>query len=159
MPNVGQQAPDFELLNQEGKTVHLSDYRGKKVVIFAFPKANTGGCNAQACAFRDELPRMESQNAVVLGVSTDSVETLKGWKRDKKLQYDLLSDSNHKFLEAWGAWGIPVLSLIKIPMAMRSYWVIDEQGKVIASQVGVGPTDSVEKALKAVGSTAASATA
>ena len=159
MPNVGQLAPDFELQNQEGKTVHLSDYRGKKVVIFAFPKANTGGCNAQACAFRDELPRLESQNAIVLGVSTDSVETLKGWKQSKKLQYDLLSDPNHAFLEAWGAWGISVLSLIKIPMAMRSYWVIDEQGKVIASQVGVSPSDSVEKALKDVGATAASATA
>ena len=154
MPNVGQQAPDFELLNQEGKTVHLSDYRGKKVVIFAFPKANTGGCNAQACAFRDELPRMESNNAVVFGVSTDSVETLKDWKQNKKLTYDLLSDPKHTFLEAWGAWGIPLLSIIKIPMAMRSYWVIDEEGKVIASQVGVGPSDSVEKALKAVGATA-----
>lgn len=154
MPNIGQPAPDFELLNQEGQTVRLSDYRGKKVVIFAFPKANTGGCNAQACAFRDELPRIESSNAVVLGVSTDSVETLKGWKQSKKLQYDLLSDSDHKFLEAWGAWGIPVISIIKIPMAMRSYWVIDEQGILIAAQVGVGPTDSVEKALKAISSTA-----
>ncbi len=154
MPNIGQPAPDFELLNQEGQTVRLSDYRGKKVVIFAFPKANTGGCNAQACAFRDELPRIQSNNAVVLGVSTDSVETLKGWKQSKKLQYDLLSDSDHKFLEAWGAWGIPVISIIKIPMAMRSYWVIDEQGIVISAQVGVGPTDSVEKALKAIGSTA-----
>lgn len=154
MPNVGQQAPDFELLNQEGKTVHLSDYRGKKVVLFAFPKAYTGGCNAQACTFRDELPRLESKNAVVLGVSTDSVETLKSWKRDKKLQYDLLSDPDHKFLESWGAWGVPVISVIKIPMAMRSYWVIDEQGKVIAAQVGVGPTDSVEKALKDVGAAA-----
>ena len=159
MPNIGQQAPDFELLNQEGKTVRLSDYRGKKVIIFAFPKANTGGCNAQACAFRDELPRMESKNAVVFGVSTDSVETLKDWKQSKKLQYDLLSDPDHKFLEAWDAWGIPVLSIIKIPMAMRSYWVIDEDGNVIASQVGVGPTDSVEKALKAVGAAATSATA
>ena len=154
MPNVGQQAPDFELLNQEGKTVRLSDLRGKKVVIFAFPKANTGGCNAQACAFRDELPRMESQNAVVFGVSTDSVETLKGWKQSKKLTYDLLSDPKHTFLEAWGAWGVPMLSIIKIPMVMRSYWVIDEQGIVISAQVGVGPTDSVEKALKAIGSTA-----
>lgn len=150
MPNVGEQAPDFELLNQEGKTVHLSDFRGQKVVIFAFPKANTGGCNAQACAFRDELPRIQSSNAIVLGVSTDSVETLKGWKQSKKLQYDLLSDSNHKFLEAWGAWGVPVLSIIKIPMAMRSYWVIDENGILIDAQVGVSPTDSVEKALKAV---------
>ena len=157
MPTIGQQAPDFELLNQDGKTVRLRDLRGKKVVIFAFPKANTGGCNAQACAFRDELPRLESKNAVVLGVSTDSVETLKGWKRDKKLQYDLLSDPNHKFLESWGAWGVPVISVIKIPMVMRSYWVIDEQGKVIAAQVGVGPRDSVEKALKDVGAAAASA--
>lgn len=155
MPKVGQPAPDFELLNQEGQIVRLSDYRGKKVVIFAFHKANTGGCNAQACAFRDELPRIQSSNAVVFGVSTDSVSTLKGWKQDKKLQYDLLSDSDHKFLEAWGAWGIPVISIIKIPMAMRSYWVIDEQGIVIAEQVGVGPTDSVEKALKALGSSAA----
>ena len=155
MPNVGQQAPDFELQNQEGQTVRLSDLRGKKVVIFAFPKANTGGCNAQACAFRNELPRMESNNAVVFGVSSDSVETLKGWKQSKKLTYDLLSDPDHTFLEAWGAWGMPVLSIIKIPVAMRSYWVIDEEGKVIASQVGVGPSDSVEKALKAVGATAA----
>jgi peroxiredoxin Q/BCP len=159
MPTIGQQAPDFELRNQEGQTVHLSDYRGKKVVIFAFPKANTPGCNAQACAFRDELPRMESKNAVVLGVSTDSVEKLKDWKQSKKLQYDLLSDPDHQFLEAWGAWGVPVLSLIKIPMVMRSYWVIDEQGKVIAAQVGVGPTNSVEKALKDVGANAATATA
>ncbi len=150
MPNVGEQAPNFELLNQEGKTVHLSDFRGQKVVIFAFPKANTGGCNAQACAFRDELPRIQSSNAVVLGVSTDSVETLKGWKQSKKLQYDLLSDPDHKFLEAWGAWGIPVLSIIKIPMAVRSYWVIDEKGTLIDAQVGVSPTDSVEKAMKAI---------
>ncbi|MCA0453817.1 MAG: peroxiredoxin [Chloroflexi bacterium] len=150
MPNVGEVAPDFELLNQEGQPVRLSDLRGKKVVIFAFPKANTGGCNAQACAFRDELPRIQSKNAVVFGVSTDSVETLKGWKQSKKLQYDLLSDPKHTFLDAWGAWGIPVLSLIKIPMTMRSYWVIDENGKLIDAQVGVAPTDSVDKAIKAL---------
>lgn len=150
MPKVGEVAPDFELLNQEGQRVRLSDLRGKKVVIFAFPKANTGGCNAQACAFRDELPRIQSKNAVVFGVSTDSVETLKGWKQSKKLQYDLLSDPKHTFLDAWGAWGIPVLSLIKIPMIMRSYWVIDENGKLIDAQVGVAPTDSVDKAIKAL---------
>lgn len=148
MPTVGQQAPDFELLNQEGQTVRHSDLRGKKVVIFAFPKANTGGCNAQACAFRDELPRIQAKNAVVFGVSTDSVATLKGWKQSKKLQYDLLSDPDHRFLEAWGAWGVPILSLIKIPMIMRSYWVIDENGTLIDAQVGVSPTASVEKALQ-----------
>ena len=150
MPNIGQQAPDFELQNQEGKTVRLSDLRGKKVVIFAFPKANTGGCNAQACAFRDELPRMESKNAVVFGVSTDSVETLKGWKQSKKLTYDLLSDPNHTFLEAWGAWGVPLLSIIKIPMAMRSYWVIDENGVVIDEQIKISPENSIAQAIGAI---------
>ena len=81
----------------------------------------------------------------MLGVSTDSVDTLNGWKRDKKLQYDLLSDPDHNFLEAWGAWGVPVLSLIKIPMAMRSYWVIDEQGKVVWRSVNNSliPTDKL----------------
>jgi len=150
MPNIGEKAPDFELLNQDGQPVKLSDYRGKKVVIFAFPKANTGGCNAQACAFRDELPRIESANAVVFGVSSDSTSTLKNWKQNKKLQYDLLSDPDHKFLEAWGAWGLSLLSLIKIPMPIRSYWVIDEQGTLIAQKVGIGPEESVTEALKHV---------
>jgi peroxiredoxin Q/BCP len=150
MLTIGQPAPDFELLNQDGKTVRLSDYRGQNVVIFAFPKANTGGCNAQACSFRDEFPRISASNAVILGLSADSPQTLKGWKQSKKLPYDLLSDPDHRVLEQWGAWGGPLPGIIRLPTATRSYWVIDASGVVADMQVGVGPQASVDKALAAL---------
>ncbi len=150
MLEIGSQVPDFELENQDGERVRLSDYRGRKLIMFAFPKANTAGCNLQACAFRDDFPQVESANAVVLGISGDSVATLRHWKTDKHLPYDLLSDPQHAVLEPWGAWGIPLLGLVRIPMVNRSYWVIDEDGVLIDQQINVGPKDSVKKALAAV---------
>lgn len=148
---IGQEVPDFELSNQDGQPVHLSDYRGKKVVIFAFPKAFTPGCNAQACGFRDEFTEFQVLNAVVLGISPDSQDTLKRWKAEKNLPYDLLSDPDHALLESWGAWGIPLVGSLKIPMVNRSYWVLDEHGVIIDEKVNVPPTISVYKALSAVG--------
>jgi len=148
---LGQQAPDFELPNQDGQLVHLSDYRGKKVIVFAFPMANSSGCNAQACSFRDEFFAIQSANAVILGVSPDSTGTLRQWKIDKKLPYDLLSDPNHRMLSAWGAWGLPIMGSVKIPMVNRSFWVIDENGLIIAEQNKVDPRESVHQALAAVG--------
>lgn len=147
---IGQPVPEFELLNQDGKTVKLSDYRGKKLVIFAFPKANSGGCNAQACSFQDELPDFQSANAVIFGLNSESPATLKAWKQSKKLSYDLLSDSDHSLLEAWGAWGMSLAGLVTLPTALRSYWVIDENGILIDQQLGVRPGESVRKALQAV---------
>lgn len=155
MPAIGQAAPDFELLNQDGKPVRLSDYRGQRVIIFAFPKANTMGCNNQACSFRDVFPRIESRSAVLLGVSSDSVGTLASWKRRQKLPYDLLSDPDHQMLEAWEAWGFKLFG-IKLPIsATRSYWVIDEHGMIVDQQIGVRPQESVDKALAAVEALAA----
>ena len=150
MPEIGKPAPDFTLLNQDSESISLSDYRGKKVILFAFPKANTMGCNAQACSFRDSFPQIESSNAVVLGISGDSPETLKQWKAMKNLQYDLLSDQEHTVLDAWQAWGIKVFNIFTVPTATRSYWVIDEDGIVIDMQVGVRPEASVQQALAAV---------
>lgn len=150
MPTIGELAPDFELKNQDGNLVKLSDYRGKKVILFAFPKANTPGCNHQACSFRDIFPQLESHNAVVFGISPDSIEDLKSWKTLKNLQYDLLSDPEHKVLEGWDAWGINLI-IIKLSIAAtRSYWVIDENGMLINQQIGVRPAESVKKALAAV---------
>src|SRR5690606_19777985 len=105
MPAVGEKAPDFELKNQNGETVRLSDYRGRKVVLFAFPKAFTSGCTAQACGLRDSFPLLENVNATVLGLSPDPPEDLKAWKEAENLPYDLLSDPDHTVLEQWGAWG------------------------------------------------------
>ena len=151
MLEIGKQVPDFDLPDQDGKRVRLSDYRGRKVILFAFPKAYTAGCNMQACAFRDDFPRVESAHAVVLGISGDSQATLSRWKVDKQLPYDLLSDTDHAVLTAWGAWGIPLFGLVRIPMVNRSYWVIDEDGVLIDQRINVGPKDSVKKALAAVG--------
>ena len=113
--------------------------------------ANSSGCNAQACSFRDEFFAIQSANAVILGVSPDSTGTLRQWKIDKKLPYDLLSDPNHRMLSAWGAWGLPILGTVKIPMVNRSFWVIDENGLIIAEQNKVDPRESVHQALAAVG--------
>jgi thioredoxin-dependent peroxiredoxin len=151
MPTIGETAPDFELTNQDGQKVKLSDYRGKKVILFAFPQAYTMGCEAQVCGFRDQFPKIEAKGAVVLGVSPDKPEILKQWTAERGLQYDLLSDPNHTALDAWHAWGKTLLGIIKLPRTRRSYWVMDENGVVIDMQVGVLPADSVKRALAAVG--------
>lgn len=150
MLTIGQPVPDFTLPNQDGQPVKLSDFRGKKVVVFAFPKANSMGCNAQACGFRDEMEAFRTSNAVVFGLSCDSQKELKAWQAGKGLSYDLLSDPKHQVVDAWGAWGQPLFGLISVPMIKRSYWVIDENGVLIDQQINVMPGTSVKKALEAV---------
>ena len=148
MPAVGEQAPDFELKNQNGETVRLSDYRGKKVLLFAFPKAGTSGCTAQACGLRDAFPRFEEVNAVVLGISPDSPEDLKKWQQDENLPYDLLSDPDHRVLDEWGVWGEKSMYGNTYMGVIRSHWVIDENGRIADAQVKVSPADSVERATR-----------
>lgn len=150
MPNIGETAPDFELPNQDGKMVKLSDYRGKKVILFAYPKAGTSGCTTQACGFRDNFPRFEGANATVLGISPDAPKDLLKWKNEENLPYDLLSDPDHQVLEAWGAWGEKSMYGKKYDGVLRSHWVIDENGRVIDTQIKVSPTDSFERALETV---------
>jgi peroxiredoxin Q/BCP len=151
MPAIGEMAPDFELPNQDGQPVRLSDYRGKKVVLFAYPKAGTSGCTTQACGFRDEFPKIEASNAVVLGLSPDDPKALLKWKQKENLPYDLLSDPDSRVLEAWGAWGEKSMYGKKYMGVIRSHWVIDENGMIIDAQVKVSPKDSVEKAVAALG--------
>jgi peroxiredoxin Q/BCP len=144
MPQVGEKAPDFELKNQNGQTVKLSNLRGKKVVLFAFPKAGTSGCTTQACGLRDEFPQIKSANAVVLGLSPDLPEDLLKWKQDENLPYDLLSDPDHAVLEAWGVWGEKSMYGNKYMGVTRSHWIIDEAGQIADAQVKVSPQKSVE---------------
>ncbi len=153
MPDIGETAIDFELVNQDSLTVRLKKYRGRKVVIFAFPKAYTPDCTAQACGFRDHFPQIETSGAVVLGISPDKPDTLKRWKNDNKLQYDLLSDPNHNVLQEWQAWGKPVLGFIRLRRVNPSFWVLDEEGVVIDMKLGISPEQSVSRALKALSST------
>jgi thioredoxin-dependent peroxiredoxin len=150
MPKIGEQAPDFELPNQDGKRVKLSDYRGKKVVLFAYPKADTPGCTAQACGMRDNYPRFQQVNAVVLGISADEPEDNLKWKQKKNLPYDLLSDVDHQVLDAWNAWGEKSMFGKKFTGIIRSHWVIDENGVVIDEQLNISPDKSVEQVVKSV---------
>lgn len=149
MPAIGELAPDFELLNQNGKSVKLSDYRGKKVILFAFPRADTPGCTTQACGFRDSLLRLELDNTVVLGISNDPPGDLLKWKQKEKLPYDLLSDPERKVLESWGVW-VEKTNYGKTYMGTaRSHWVMDEAGRVIDARINVKPEDSVRLAVAA----------
>jgi peroxiredoxin Q/BCP len=150
MPDIGEKAPDFELINQDGKPVKLSDYRGQKVIVFAFPKADTPGCTTQACGFRDHFPQIETADAVVLGVSADTPADLKAWQQKENLPYDLLSDPEHKMLDEWQAWGELSFKGRTFTAPLRSFWVIDEGGIVIAGQVRITPEDSVTQALSAL---------
>ncbi len=145
MPTVGEKAPDFELKNQNGDPVKLSDLRGKKVVLFAFPKAFTSGCTTQACGLRDSFPHIQSANATVLGLSPDEPPDLLRWKQAENLPYDLLSDPEHKVLEAWGAWGEKTSYGNTYMGVIRSHWIIGEDGTVLDAQVKVSPTDSVAR--------------
>ncbi len=151
MPKAGDKAPDFELPNQDGKLVKLSDYRGKKVILFAYPKAGTSGCTTQACGFRDQFPKIEAGNAVVLGISPDAPKDQLKWKKKENLPYDLLSDVDHKVIDAWGAWGEKSMYGKKYMGVIRSHWVIDEKGVITDEQIKIAPEKSVEKAVKTVG--------
>lgn len=151
MPKIGSSAPDFELPDQDGKTVKLSDFRGKKVVIFAYPKAATEGCTKQACGFRDNYPHIETANAVVFGLSPDEPPALRKWKDDEKFPYTLLSDPDHRVLDAWGAWGEKTNFGRTYDGVIRSHWVIDENGVVVDERIKISPEDSVKFALEALG--------
>jgi len=146
MPEIGKKAPAFTLLNQRGEKTRLSDFKGRKVALFAFPKANTGGCNNQACGFSEAMPEIEADGAVVLGISPDSPEKLASWKEKKQLAFDLLSDPDHKVLEKWGAWGEKKLYGKTYMGVIRSHWIIDEVGKVADQRIKVSPAKSVELA-------------
>ena len=148
MPAIGELAPDFELNNQHGKPVKLSDYRGKKVLLFAYPKAGTSGCTVQACGFRDNFAKIETADAVVLGISPDEPAALKKWIEDENLGYDLLSDPDHAALEVWQAWGERSMYGRKYMGVIRSHWIIGEDGTVLDAQLKVSPKKSIEKALK-----------
>ncbi len=150
MPAIGELAPDFELLNQDGESVRLGDLRGRRVILFAYPKAATPGCTIQACGFRDNYPQVEAGDAIVLGLSPDEPPALRQWIDDENFPFDLLSDPQHEVLEAWGAWGERSMYGTKYMGVIRSHWVIGADGVVEDEQVNVSPKNSVKRALAAL---------
>lgn len=148
---VGDRAPGFELKTDTGETVRLSDYRGRRVVLYFYPKDDTTGCTAQACGFRDAYPQIEERNAVVLGVSPDSEASHRKFKTKYDLPFTLLVDPDHKVAEAYGVWGKKSLYGKEYDGIIRSHFIIDEEGKLADVQVKVSAGDSVARALEAIG--------
>ena len=148
---VGDTAPDFEVLSDIGEPVKLSNFRGKKVILYFYPKDDTPGCTTQSCAFRDSYPVIEEKNAVVLGVSPDGVKSHQKFKTKFDLPFILLADEQHLIAEAYGVW-VEKSFMGKTYMGIaRSHFVIDEMGKLIDAQVDVKADESAAKALLALG--------
>ncbi len=147
MLNTGDPAPDFELLDDQSKTVKLSDFRGQKVVLFFYPKAGTSGCTTQACGFRDNYPKIEAADGLVIGVSPDEPPDLAKWRAKEKLPFTLLSDPDHQVAEAYGVWGEKKMYGRSYMGIIRSHFVIDAEGKIEDIQFKVSPEDSVARAV------------
>ena len=130
-PKVGQKAPDFTALNDQGQKVKLSDFKGKKVVLYFYPKDDTPGCTKEACAFRDGIDEIKSRGAVVLGVSVDSVDSHKKFKKKFDLNFPLLADTDKSIVEAYGTWKEKSMYGKKYMGVERTTFVIDEAGKVV----------------------------
>jgi thioredoxin-dependent peroxiredoxin len=150
MLEVGKRAPSFKLESSDGGKVSLSDFRGKNVVLYFYPKDNTPGCTLEAQDFQKALPKLKKLNAVVLGVSRDSIASHCKFRDKFGLGFPLLSDPEHETLEAYGAWGEKTLYGKKSVGIIRTTVVIDEAGKVkqVFPKVKVkGHIDAVLEAL------------
>ena len=149
-PEIGDLAPDFEALTDTGERVKLNDFRGQQVVLYFYPKDDTSGCTKQACGFRDDYPVIEERNAIVLGVSPDSVASHQKFKAKYDLPFTLLVDEDHALAELYGVWGEKSMYGRKYMGVIRSHFVIDEEGKIIDARVKVKPADSVKLAIQAL---------
>jgi peroxiredoxin Q/BCP len=150
-PKPGSKAPAIKLQDDTGKTVSLSDFKGKKVILYFYPKDSTPGCTTESCDFRDNLNRFTKSGAVVLGLSADSVASHKKFKEKQGLNFPLLSDPDHKALEAYGVWQEKSLYGRKFMGIVRTTFIIDEEGKIakVFPKVKVGGhVDEVLAALK-----------
>lgn len=147
----GDLAPDFTLLDDTGAPVSLSDLRGKRVVLYAYPKAMTPGCTTQACDFRDSLDSLAAAGIVVLGVSPDSPEALAKFRARDNLTFPLLSDPNKDVLRAYGAWGAKSMYGKTTTGVIRSTWVIDPQGRIQSAMYNVRAKGHVAKLRQELG--------
>ncbi|HVP60006.1 MAG TPA: thioredoxin-dependent thiol peroxidase [Myxococcaceae bacterium] len=150
MPDVGDKAPAFSLEDQSGKTVKLSDFKGKKVVLYFYPKDDTPGCTREACAFRDEHSALLKAGAVVLGISPDSGASHARFAGKYRLPFPLLADTGHGVSEKYGAWGEKSMYGRKFMGITRSTFLIDDSGKVARVWPKVKVDGHVDEVLEAI---------
>jgi thioredoxin-dependent peroxiredoxin len=148
----GQSAPDFTLPADNGKDVKLSDFRGKPVVLYFYPKDDTPGCTKEACAFRDRSQDLKDRGAVVLGVSPDDVASHGSFRDKYSLNFPLLADTDHQVAETYGAWREKNMYGKKSMGIQRSTFLIDHEGRVRKAWKKVSVDGHDEEVLAALGS-------
>ena len=148
MLQVGMQAPAFTLADKDGKMVSLSDFFGKKVVLYFYPKNNTPGCTRQACAFASAYSEFEKKNAVVIGISKDSVSSHEKFAGKYNLPFILLSDPELQAIQAYGVWQEKKLYGKTSMGIVRTTFLIDEQGKIMKVMPKVKPDTNAAEVLE-----------
>lgn len=150
MPTLNAPAPDFTLDTDEGNPLTLSELRGRNVVLYFYPKDDTSGCTVQACEFRDNLPRFGELDAVILGVSPDSVESHQRFKRKFDLPFTLLADAGHEVAERYGVWQEKSMYGRKYMGVVRTTFLIDRDGRIAHVFEKVKPEGHADEVAKAI---------
>jgi peroxiredoxin Q/BCP len=142
---VGDKAPAFSLPDADGNTVKLSDFKGRKVIVYFYPAASTPGCTKQACDFRDSLAPLNEAGLDVIGISPDKPTKLAKFRDAEELTFPLLSDPDREVLTAWGAFGEKTMYGKTVQGVIRSTFVVDEKGAIEVAQYNVKATGHVAK--------------
>lgn len=141
----GDTAPAFTLPDADGNPVSLSDYKGRKVIVYFYPAASTPGCTKQACDFRDSLAELQGAGLEVIGISPDKPAKLAKFRDNESLTFPLLSDPDKEVLTAWGAFGEKMMYGKTVTGVIRSTFLVDENGKIEVAQYNVRATGHVAK--------------
>lgn len=150
MLKIGTLAPDFTLTADDGTEVSLSDFRGQKVVLYFYPKADTPGCTKQACAVRDVYPQIEAGGSVVIGISPDPPDKLIKFRAKYDLPFILLSDPDHQVAAAYGAWGEKKSFGKTYEGIIRSHFAVDEEGRLMEANLNVKPEKTADLAFRLI---------
>ncbi|HVG18864.1 MAG TPA: thioredoxin-dependent thiol peroxidase [Blastocatellia bacterium] len=149
-PSPGEKAPQLKLTDEQGRAVKLADFRGKKVVLYFYPRDLTPGCTKEACAFQDDLAEFEKRNAVVLGVSTDDARSHRRFREKYGLGFPLLTDAEHETAESYGVWQEKNMYGRKVWGIKRTTFIIDEQGRIGHVFDKVSPAEHSREVLDAL---------
>lgn len=150
MLEIGTKAPDFELPDQDGRMHTLDEYRGKKIVLYFYPRDNTAGCTKQACAFGDLYPQFTEKGAAVIGISKDSVASHKKFQEKYGLPFTLLSDPELSAIQAYDVWKEKNMYGKKTMGVVRTTYLIDEEGRIEKAFSKVKPAENPLQMLEAL---------
>ena len=151
MLKIASKAPEFELINQDGETVNISDFKGQKVLLWFYPKASTPGWTIQGQGLRDEFKKFEKSNTVIIGMSADSVKAQNNFATKQKFQFQLLSDPEKETIRNYNAIGMKKMYGKEYEGILRIAYLIDEQGKIEKAYEKVSPKTHAEEVLKDLG--------